>query len=48
MVIFLRLIVILIQLTKYLMDKYNIGVDKVVRHYDAIRKICPNIFSKDN
>lgn len=31
-----------VELTKYLMKKYNINVDHVVRHYDASRKICPN------
>lgn len=31
-----------IDLTKYLMNKYNIPVDRVVRHYDASRKSCPN------
>lgn len=31
-----------IELVKYLMNKYNINVDHVVRHYDASRKICPN------
>ncbi len=31
-----------IELVKYLMKKYNIPVNKVVRHYDASGKICPN------
>lgn len=31
-----------IELVKYLMKKYGLGVDRVVRHYDASRKICPN------
>lgn len=30
-----------IELTKYLMKQYNISIDKVVRHYDASRKNCP-------
>lgn len=30
-----------IDLVKYLMSKYGIGIDKVVRHYDASRKSCP-------
>ena len=30
-----------IELTKYLMNKYSIPVDRVVRHYDASRKTCP-------
>lgn len=32
-----------IKLTKYLMEKYNIPIDHVVRHYDASRKLCPGI-----
>ena len=31
-----------IELVKYLMKKYNIDINHVVRHYDASRKICPN------
>lgn len=31
-----------LELTKYLMNKYNVPVSNVVRHYDASRKICPN------
>jgi N-acetylmuramoyl-L-alanine amidase len=30
-----------VDLVKYLMDKYNIPLERVVRHYDASRKICP-------
>lgn len=37
-----------IELTKYLMKKYNIDVDHVVRHYDASRKNCPSQFSPNN
>jgi glucan-binding YG repeat protein len=37
-----------IDLTKYLMSKYNIGIDNVVRHYDASRKCCPNSFSSNS
>lgn len=37
-----------IKLTKYLMKKYNISIEQVVRHYDASRKICPNIWHKNN
>lgn len=33
-----------IDLVKNLMNKYNIGIDNVVRHYDASRKSCPNSF----
>ena len=31
-----------VELTKYLMEKYNISTTNVVRHYDASGKICPN------
>ena len=31
-----------IELTKYLMQKYNIPADHVIRHYDVTGKICPN------
>ena len=30
-----------VKLSKYLMKKYNIPIDRVIRHYDASRKICP-------
>lgn len=30
-----------IELTKYLMDEYDIDIDHVVRHYDVTRKLCP-------
>lgn len=36
-----------IALTKYLMNKYNIPADHVVRHYDASGKICPKMMIKD-
>lgn len=36
-----------IELTKYLMDKYDIDVDHVIRHYDATRKVCPAPFVND-
>lgn len=32
----------LVEFTKYLMKKYNVPVDRVVRHYDVTHKICPN------
>lgn len=32
-----------VKLTKYLMTKYNIPFEHVVRHYDASRKCCPGI-----
>jgi N-acetyl-anhydromuramyl-L-alanine amidase AmpD len=31
-----------IELTKYLMKKYDIPVENVIRHYDVTGKICPN------
>ncbi len=31
-----------IELTKALMEKYNIPVDRVIRHHDVTGKICPN------
>jgi N-acetylmuramoyl-L-alanine amidase len=37
-----------IDLVKCLMKKYNIPLDRVVRHYDASRKICPRSMSKNN
>ena len=30
-----------IELVKYLMKKYNIPIDRVIRHYDVTGKICP-------
>jgi N-acetylmuramoyl-L-alanine amidase len=33
-----------IELVKYLMNKYNIPIDKVCRHWDASRKSCPEAF----
>lgn len=32
-----------IELTKYLMKKYNIPVSNVIRHYDVTGKLCPGI-----
>lgn len=37
-----------IELTKYLMDKYDIDTGHVVRHYDASRKCCPYQFQPNN
>lgn len=31
-----------IELTKYLMKKYNVPASNVIRHYDVTGKICPN------
>lgn len=36
-----------LELVKYLMAKYNVPTDRVVRHYDASRKNCPAQFNKD-
>lgn len=36
-----------IELTKYLMEKYDIDMDHVIRHYDATRKVCPAPFVND-
>ena len=30
------------ELTRYLMDKYNVPASRVIRHYDVTGKICPN------
>ncbi len=35
-------------LTAYLLKKYDLPLENVVRHYDASRKVCPNIMSKNN
>jgi N-acetylmuramoyl-L-alanine amidase len=37
-----------IELVKFLMAKYNVPIEKVVRHYDASRKNCPSSLSADN
>lgn len=37
-----------LKLTQYLMEKYDISIENVVRHYDASRKICPDIFKDNN
>ena len=37
-----------IDLVKFLMAKYSIPVDRVVRHYDASRKNCPSPWSSNN
>lgn len=36
-----------LELVKYLMAKYNVPTDRVVRHYDASRKNCPGQFNLD-
>lgn len=37
-----------LDLVKHLMGKYNVPIHKVVRHYDASRKICPNTWEQNN
>lgn len=37
-----------VELVKHLMKKHNISIDRVVRHYDASRKICPRSMSSNN
>lgn len=37
-----------LELTLYLMKKYNVPAKRVVRHYDASRKQCSKQFSKNN
>ena len=37
-----------IELVQYLMKKYSIDIDHVVRHYDASRKSCPYQFQSNN
>lgn len=36
-----------VELTKYLMKKYNIPVERVIRHYDVTGKICPEPYVRD-
>ena len=36
-----------IELTKYLMEKYDIPVENVIRHYDVTGKMCPRPFVED-
>lgn len=37
-----------VELTKNLMKKFNIPIERVVRHYDASRKSCPNHMRQNN
>ena len=37
-----------IELTKYLMEQYNISAENVIRHNDVTGKICPRIMIEDN
>jgi N-acetylmuramoyl-L-alanine amidase CwlA len=38
----------LITFVRYLMDKYNIDIDHIVRHYDVTHKYCPRPFMGDD
>lgn len=38
----------LIELVRYLMEKYNIDVDHVIRHYDVTHKLCPRPYVGDD
>lgn len=37
-----------IKLSTYLLDKYNLDINCLVRHFDASGKICPNEFYENN
>ena len=37
-----------VELTKYLMKELNIPSERVIRHYDASRKMCPASMSENN
>lgn len=37
-----------VELTKNIMRKFNIPIERVVRHYDASRKLCPNHMRKSD
>ena len=36
-----------VKLTKYLMKKYNIPSERVIRHYDVTGKICPEPYVRN-
>ena len=36
-----------VELTKYLMQKYNVPIERVARHYDCTGKICPAPFVRN-
>ena len=38
----------MVELVKHLMGKYSIPPERVVRHYDASRKICPGTMRENN
>ena len=37
----------LVQLTRWLMEAYDLDTDQVIRHYDVTGKICPKSFVED-
>ena len=37
-----------LDLVRYLMDKHNIPVSNVIRHYDVTGKLCPALYTDDN
>lgn len=37
-----------IELTKYLMEKYNVPASNIIRHYDVNHKVCPSPFVFNN
>jgi len=37
-----------IELTKMLMEKYDVPIENVIRHYDVTGKICPRPYVKNN
>jgi len=36
-----------IELTKYLMQKYNVPITNIIRHYDVTGKVCPEPFVRE-
>ena len=36
-----------VELTKYLMQKYNVPISNIIRHYDVTHKNCPEPFVRD-
>lgn len=38
----------LVEFTKYLMEKYNVPIENVIRHYDVTHKWCPRPFMGDD
>lgn len=38
----------LIEFVQYLMDKYNVPIENVIRHYDVTGKLCPRPWVGDD